>query len=163
MKTAPVKLGYEVRDKITGFRGIVVVIEEHLGRCDQAVIQPPMKDGKIPASEVIDIPRLEVMSTDRKFETEVLEPNYEMGQEVQDTISNLKGKLIARSSHINGCIAWAVQPAHVEKREKLFHGVWIPEAQLKVVGKQLKKPAVEKKGFGSVGGLRFETLLGGRP
>ena len=155
-----VKLGMRVKDKITGFTGIVVTIESFLGRCDQAVVQPPIdKEGKVPDAVGIDVSRLEVTSKKQVIATEVPEPKYEYGQEVTDNISELKGKIIARAVHISGCVQVALQPKHVEKREKLFQGVWVPESQITAVGKVLKKE-VERPRTGSVTRTQFQSNVG---
>lgn len=52
-------LGLTVKDRITGFTGIVTGYVEYLTGCNQALVVPPMKDGKLPASEWFDVQRLE--------------------------------------------------------------------------------------------------------
>jgi len=54
---AKIKLGDEVRDVITGFRGIAVARTNWLYGCDRIVIQPPVdKDGKHPDNISFDEP-----------------------------------------------------------------------------------------------------------
>ena len=52
-------LGTTVRDRITGFTGIVTGYVEYLTGCNQALVVPPMQDGKLPSSEWFDVQRLE--------------------------------------------------------------------------------------------------------
>lgn len=57
-----VQLGDEARDKITGFRGIVVSISKWLTGCDRYALQPPIdKDGKVPDIWWVDEPMLELV------------------------------------------------------------------------------------------------------
>ncbi len=59
----PVALGDEVRDRVTGFTGIVVALTEWFNRCQRASVQPPMKaDGSIPQSDAFDVEQLEVIT-----------------------------------------------------------------------------------------------------
>lgn len=60
MKTTPhVHLGDEVKDTVTGFKGIVTSITEYLNGCRRVGVQPPIdKDGKMPDAYSIDEPQL---------------------------------------------------------------------------------------------------------
>lgn len=54
-----VQLGSKARDKITGFTGIVTGYVQYLTGCNQALVQPPAKDGEYKDSWWIDEQRLE--------------------------------------------------------------------------------------------------------
>jgi len=57
-----IKLGNKVRDKITGFEGIVISRVEYINKCTQFCVKPKMdEDGKMPDGEYIDIEQLEVI------------------------------------------------------------------------------------------------------
>jgi len=57
-----IKNGLTVKDRITGFSGVVTGIVEYLTGCNQALVVPPMdKNGKIPESIWFDVQRLEVL------------------------------------------------------------------------------------------------------
>jgi hypothetical protein len=56
-----IKLGSKVRDKITGFEGIVTSHVRYLTGCDQHGVTPEAKDGKIQESEYFDYKRLETI------------------------------------------------------------------------------------------------------
>ena len=54
-------MGKTVKDKITGFKGVVTGYCQYLTGCNQALIQPPCgKDGKMPESYWVDEQRLDV-------------------------------------------------------------------------------------------------------
>jgi len=58
------KLGLRVKDKVTGFTGVVDSISFDLYGCVQATINPGMdKDGKLKDTRWFDIERLEYKST----------------------------------------------------------------------------------------------------
>jgi len=56
------KLGREVEDVITGFKGFVISKTEFITGCDRYEVQPRIdKDGMIPASENFDKEQLKVI------------------------------------------------------------------------------------------------------
>jgi hypothetical protein len=52
-------LGKTVKDRITGFTGVVTGHVQYLTGCNQALVVPPMQDGKLGSSEWFDVQRLE--------------------------------------------------------------------------------------------------------
>jgi hypothetical protein len=62
---AKIQLGDEVRDKVTGFKGIAVGVTKWLTGCDRYVVQPRgvNKDGKIYENQSFDEGTLEVVKT----------------------------------------------------------------------------------------------------
>jgi hypothetical protein len=58
-------LGLKVRDKVTGFEGVVESVSFDLYGCVQAVVKPAAKDGEIKDGRWHDIQRLEVIDSGR--------------------------------------------------------------------------------------------------
>ena len=57
-----VKLGDEVKDKVSGFTGVIVSQHDYLNGCTRFTIQPPIdKDSKLPKCETFDEPQLELV------------------------------------------------------------------------------------------------------
>ena len=57
-----VKLGDKVKDKVSGFTGVIVSQHEYLNGCTRFTIQPVIdKDGKLPDSATFDAPQLELV------------------------------------------------------------------------------------------------------
>jgi len=57
-----VKLGDEVRDLVSGFKGIAVAKHIYLEGCNRISVQPRIKkDGTLPESQSFDEPSLEVI------------------------------------------------------------------------------------------------------
>lgn len=58
-----IKLGDRVRDRITGFEGIVIGITDWLYQCRRPIVQPSKldKDGELMKSESFDEDQLEVL------------------------------------------------------------------------------------------------------
>jgi hypothetical protein len=60
MKEHLALLGYRVRDKVTGFEGVVTSVSFALYGCVQAIVTPAAKEDKLPDSQWFDISRLEL-------------------------------------------------------------------------------------------------------
>jgi hypothetical protein len=58
-------LGLTVRNRITGFTGVVTGHVEYLTGCNQALVVPPVQDGKLPESQWFDVQRLESTGAER--------------------------------------------------------------------------------------------------
>jgi len=57
-----VNLGDEVKDMVTGFKGIATSITTYINGCRRIGVQPPMgKDGKYPDAWHIDEPQLSII------------------------------------------------------------------------------------------------------
>lgn len=57
-----VELGDEAKDKVTGFKGVVVAISKWLTGCDRYGLQPSVdKEGKVPDLYWVDEPMLELI------------------------------------------------------------------------------------------------------
>lgn len=73
-------LGMRVKDKVTGFTGVVTSIAFDLYGCIQAVINPGVdKDGKLQDQTWFDVGRLEIISDKPVIE----QPNFESGRQAE--------------------------------------------------------------------------------
>ena len=60
------KLGDKVKDKVSGFKGIVVSAHNYLNGCTRLTVQPKMKkDGTLPNNECFDAPQLIVLKEEQ--------------------------------------------------------------------------------------------------
>ncbi len=58
-----INLGDKVKDKVSGFTGIVIGKTEWLHGCTRCIVQPPVKkDGTLPENNAFDEPQLELVS-----------------------------------------------------------------------------------------------------
>lgn len=56
------QIGVKVRDRITGFTGIVTGFVRYITGCNQCLVAPPVKEnGEFADSHWIDVQRLEVL------------------------------------------------------------------------------------------------------
>ena len=56
-----IKLGQEVKDRVTGFKGIVVSKTTYLQGCDRVAVQPKWTEGEVPKVADFDEPDLIVV------------------------------------------------------------------------------------------------------
>ncbi len=56
-------LGSTVRDRITGFSGVVTGVVMYLTGCEQVLVAPPSKDGEFKDAHWFDLQRVEVDQT----------------------------------------------------------------------------------------------------
>jgi hypothetical protein len=159
-----IKLGMKVKDKVTGFTGIVEHIVHWLHMCPQVCVVPDKlsKEGTIKGGAMIDLPQLEILSAKSVMKIQPLpEQRFQFGQKVKDTITGFDGKLIGRAIYLNGCSRVCVQPEYSQKTDvKLVSGIWFPEGQIEAVGKVIQPPKEKteiKTGGPSVKAYSFQT------
>lgn len=70
---------------------------------------------------------------------------HEMGSFAECKVTGMKGVIICRSENLNGCNRYFIQPK-VEKDMKLPDGVWIDEAQVKIIEKNVAQEDDHKRG-----------------
>ena len=65
------KLGDEVEDKVSGFKGVAIAFHDYLNGCRRISVQPQVdKDGKLPDSATFDEPQIKVITKEKaKAET----------------------------------------------------------------------------------------------
>jgi hypothetical protein len=70
------ELGQHVKDKVSGFNGVVVSRADHITQCNSYGVSPTeiTKDGKKPEWEWFDEPRLEVGN--KKKDIELVQKEY---------------------------------------------------------------------------------------
>lgn len=57
------ELGAEVKDRLTGFKGIMTGVCHYITGCSQALVQPKMRKDTFVEARWIDIDRLDVTKT----------------------------------------------------------------------------------------------------
>jgi hypothetical protein len=75
----------------------------------------------------------------------------QLGVEVEDKVTGLKGIITARSENLNMCNRYYIQPS-VNKDMKIPDGWWVDEMQIKIIGKGVApKPEKERTKGGPMG------------
>lgn len=72
-------LGCKVKDKVTGFKGIVISEHNYVHGCTRCTVQPEVdKDGKVPDTNTFDFPSLKVLKV-AAVEVDNIEPHKRTG------------------------------------------------------------------------------------
>jgi hypothetical protein len=100
-----IELGNTVTDKITGFTGVAIGKTLYLHGCARVRVQPKeLKEGKVQESEIFD--ELQLIENDnRKNELSEL-----LGKTVTDTVSGIKGTVVAYTSYLYSLPRVGIQP-----------------------------------------------------
>jgi hypothetical protein len=132
-----VKLGYKVKDLISGFEGIVEHLAFYANQGTMAAVQSSVldKDGKRIEGEGFDITQLEVLDTKPPFVIpEPPEQLFQFGDKVKCKFTDYAGTVTGRAIYINGCSRLYVQPRYNSGAQmKSAEGKFIPEGSLELV------------------------------
>ena len=135
----PVRFGDLVRDKITGFEGVVISYTDFFYGCRRVGVQPQhiKKDGEGIAESVgFDEPQVEILVLERdviKPLPTLIDAPLDMGDEVEDPITKFKGIVIGIALFAFGPRRVAVQPQHIKKDGKgIADNQWFDEPVLKL-------------------------------
>lgn len=106
-----IKLGQEVEDRTSGFKGIANSIIELLSGTIQVGIQPRSDDGSFKDSMAVDYQVVKVIGDG--IIKEVALPKIErtdirLGMRVVDVISGAEGITVCKVTYLNGCITFSI-------------------------------------------------------
>ncbi|MCK5642277.1 MAG: hypothetical protein KAJ19_15835 [Gammaproteobacteria bacterium] len=142
-----IQLGTVVRDRVTGFVGVADNRATFLYGCDRYCVQPRIdKEGKVPDSQMIDYPQLEIVEGEKVAMFPAPEPEQlvELGQLVLDPVKDMEGTVMGRAVYLNGCARILIAPK--QKGDKQRESWWVDEPQVKPRNSFIKKVTkVEKK------------------
>lgn len=143
-------LGKLAKDKITGFKGVIVGVRENLYGCDQVRIQPrdlKSEDGSTKKAEIFDLPQVEISDNVAK----VIEctPNPQiitLGSKVKDPITEVEGIAVLREVYLNGCSGVGVMPP--KNKDGDVKANMYAEERLQVVQAEAAKPGERRHNGG---------------
>lgn len=105
-----IELGNTVTDTITGFTGVAVGKTLYLHGCTRVRVQPKeLKDGKVQESEIFDEKQL------KENDERINEKPKLLGKTVTDTVSGLKGIVVAYTDYLYAMPRIGIQPPGVGK------------------------------------------------
>ena len=141
-----VKLGQQVRCKITGFEGVVDHLCFPMADATKIGIQAPMnKDGKMGECYTLDYMSIEILNEKPIIKPKQSKPKFKLGDKVEDTITGLKGKIVMVIFYFNGCVHYRVQPTIPEgKKAEDYAAQKFPEGTLKKIAEPKAEKVKEK-------------------
>jgi len=122
-----IKMGMTVRDPASGLTGIATMKTEMISGTVQYAIQP-VGDGKsIPEGHFVDDFMLEFVDdgVSKKAPTPDSDAKFRIGQELRDTLTGFKGIAVERTTYLNGCVHYSLQPS---VKKQTFLGGLLGEA-----------------------------------
>jgi hypothetical protein len=112
-----------VRDRASGFTGMVLSYHSPYGQAVQVAIQPKCEDGNpriLPDALLLDAAGLELVAgpAGGLIAVEPIETETEVGDYVQDVVTGVAGTAISKIESASGCISFLVQPEASKKDSK---------------------------------------------
>lgn len=141
-----IKLGSEVVDSTTGFKGIAVHRIEQLNGNIQYAVQAKCPEGstdRYPDAIQLDYHLLDVVGpgvSDRT--TPVTETTvFELGTELEDKVTGMRGIATERGTYMNGCIGYMLIGKVDNKKPDTSNALtaWVQVGRLKKVSNGIKE------------------------
>lgn len=129
------ELGEQVRDRISGFEGVVAAISHHLTGCTRIGVDPMGKDNTTRRgdTEFFFEAQLETMGDSFTVSDEpVRSVDFEMGETVRDTVTNVEGVVSTVTFNLMNCPRVAIQP--VDDATEALDREWVDAPRIEVVG-----------------------------
>lgn len=142
------------KDVVSGFQGVIIARNAHLFGCAQYGLAPQelSSDGSPKKTEFFDEARIEVLDeTNAVYGEDAYSEIFSipLGSEVEDKVSNFKGKALVAIEYLHNCSHYWVEPS-VDKDGKPQDGQWLDEGRLMVKGKGITPEEVAAPKRGSV-------------
>lgn len=137
-----IKLGDPVREKVTGFEGIVTSVSHEIDGSVLMGVQPRALNAGAPAEAYeFDIERLDAVAGEKALLNHKGTPitNVKLGGIYRDRVTGMEGTAVRIVEFLGGCNRITIRPK-VDKDGKLVDGILIPLEQAELVD---AGPAVE--------------------
>jgi hypothetical protein len=156
-KEKKIELGCVAREKITGFKGVVIGHVRWLTNCDRFVLQPRdlKEDGTRQDSSSFDVGTLEWAEDAIDVRVHPVARSkvpVDLGDEVMDNVTGIRGIVYAQTTWLEGCVTCDVQPKGLDKDGQPFKRIGFDERSLLLVKRASPTPEPVK-----TGGPRPET------
>jgi hypothetical protein len=142
------------KDTISGFQGVIIARNAHLFGCAQYGLAPQevSSDGLPKKTEFFDEARVEILDeTNAVYGDDEYKDIFSvpLGTEVEDKVSEFKGKVLMVVEYLHNCSQYYVEPP-VDKDGKVRDGQFFDEGRLVVKGKGITPEEVVSPKRGSV-------------
>jgi len=145
MQDKTIQLGWRVRDRISGFEGIVIDVADHISGCRRIGVRPAVDDSKILSSadsstrgdeEFFYEDELLVVDEEGKFENYAkkakVDTHISLGDEVVDDITDFSGTVTTISYNLFNTPQAAVSPDQIHSKEHGYDREWFDDVRLTV-------------------------------
>jgi len=135
-----IELGDTVKDRISGYTGVVTGINYYLYSSPRINVKSKELNNGIPLEEqVFDEVELEIVE---KQTIEILvtdKPDISFMDVVEDTVTGFKGKVVGITAFLTGCFRIGIQ-GDAMKDGAPVNWQWLPDPQIKVLQKKEQEP-----------------------
>jgi heat shock protein HspQ len=106
-----IKLGDQVKDRITGFEGVVTAMARYMNNTPRAAVKSrELREGRPQSAEWFDLCNLELVTAGVIPVEPAGDMPFKFGDEVKNTLSPFKGRVMGYVVHSTGCIRVGVWP-----------------------------------------------------
>lgn len=145
-----VRLGDKVKDKISGFEGIVMGIHHWRdGTVDVNIYPEGLQNGEPIKPQVVEMAQVEITAQQALPAPEMPKPRFDLGATVRHNRLGFEGYISAWSFYYHGCHRYQIQRP-LNKDGKIPEGIGCIEQDLDLVevpgAKAVKEPVATGKG-----------------
>lgn len=145
--TNSIRLGWTVRDIVSGFTGIAIQSMEQLNGNLQIAIQPKIQEGSAVYPDAMFIDQHTIKKLDDgvvAHSTPAPEVCIKLGNRVRDKVTGFEGIATNKAIYMNGCVHFTVVPRLKEGTETLVNpdASVIDYLRLEVVGEGIANEIV---------------------
>jgi hypothetical protein len=134
-----VKVGDRVKDRISGFSGIVTSITDYVAGCRRVGVSPEkLHNGEVIERGIFDEPNLQILEKAVFTSDNEAKPKIKLGDRVRDKISTMEGIATSITTYLSSDVYIGVTPTKV-KDGKPLEGVNVPHQLVEVVKEQVEK------------------------
>jgi len=135
-----IELGDTVKDRITGYTGVVTTINSYLYSSPRIGVRSKELHNGIPVMEqsfdeveleIVEKQTIKMLITDK--------PDISFMDLVEDTVTGFKGKVVGIAKFLTGCFRIGVQ-SEAMKDGSPVNWQWFPDPQIKVLQKKEQEP-----------------------
>jgi len=138
MSETEISLGDIVKDRVSGFTGVVTMIGNHITGCTRYRVNPTdVSEANKGSLEFFYESQLEIVDDDSEFSDEgsesITDTEFELGQLVRDEISGFEGIAIVINYELWNCPSICVQ-----SQTDADESEWYDDARLKLVSNEIQ-------------------------
>jgi len=138
--------GSKVRDKITGFEGVVVAVGTWMEGCARVLVHPQtLKDGKPEEGQWFDLTRTEFIEKTLPYEE--IPCDFQFGDQVTDPICGFKGIVTGLTVWVNERVEVGVTSQEMHDGKPIKE-LWFPMKRLETVKPKKMKSKTSTKNPG---------------
>lgn len=135
----PFELGDVVQDEITGFRGVVIALAEHITGCDRVGVRPIDRDNTAKRgseeffypTQLTAVEDVDSISVEHDPQTDM---EYALGEYVRDAITGAEGVITTVTYKLYNCPQVSISPTNVNGETEVDDRLWVDIPRIESTG-----------------------------